>query len=82
MNKKEKIVMWHEGQIFINNKTYKFRVKSYENPSAFGIENGKISKLEVIMNNVACVRYDRGYIQKPVTRDEIAIFNMLLSVYS
>lgn len=74
--------MWHEGMIKIDELHYVFYVKSYDKLSAFGIKHGKISKLEIWVGQVLSVQYDRGWISKPVSKIETAIFNMLMEMYN
>lgn len=46
---------------------YGFQAKVYDQPSKFGIEGGKISKLDVTKDGELVGRYDRGWDLKPRT---------------
>ena len=58
--------MWSEGTIGIPNKdggytVAHYWVKHYEEPSEFGINGGRISKLMIKINGVVTANYDRGW---------------------
>lgn len=74
--------MWDEGFITINHENYQYHVKHFSGNSIYGIDNGKISKLEIRKNNVVAVHYDRGWITRPVTDIENAIYEMLIKLYN
>ena len=75
--------MWHEGSIIIDDISYHYYVKSYDLPSNFGIDHGKISKLEIYKNNeVLIVNYNRGWLARPTSQTENAIFAMLKLLYN
>lgn len=61
--------MWHEGMIGIpldgGYIPVKFWVKSYDKPSKFGIDNGRISKLLIKFCDLTLASYDRGWDVKP-----------------
>lgn len=40
--------MWKEGIIGYEGKRYKYYVKAYEEGSEFGIDGGRISKLDIL----------------------------------
>lgn len=75
--------MWDDGIVTIDNKTiYSYFVKHFNEGSKFGINGGKISKLEIRKNNVITVHYDRGWITHPVTEIETAIYDMIIKLYN
>lgn len=74
--------MWHKGSIYVDGIKYIFYVKSYEFPSQYGIDGGKISKLEIRRNDITIVQYDRGWVSKPVTKAEKEIFEELVKIYN
>ena len=58
--------MWSEGTIGIPNKdggytVAHYWVKHYEEPSEFGTNGGRISKLMIKINGVVTANYDRGW---------------------
>ena len=50
-----------------------YRVKSYSKGSDWGIDGGKISKLEMRIGGKAVALYDRGWAQKPDANDRAAM---------
>ena len=52
--------MWHEGTIRIGRSIFHFWVKHYDEPSHFGIGNGRISKLMLKANGKVIYNFDRG----------------------
>lgn len=46
-------------------------VKYYDEPSAYGINGGKISKLRIEKDGVATCNYDRGWDIEPEDDDEM-----------
>ena len=46
---------------------YSFSAKLYDEPSKFGIEGGKISKLDIHKDGELVMRYDRGWDKEPKT---------------
>lgn len=75
--------MWDEGMIAIDQKVvYTYFVKHFDERSQFGIDGGKISKLEIRQNNIISVHYDRGWITHPITEVETAIYDMIIKIYN
>lgn len=80
---------WHEGTIGIPQKegSYKvahYWVKAYDEGSAYGINEGKISKLQITIDGETVVSYDRGWDLKPAEDDEVAqiAYCILLNEYN
>ena len=75
---KEETKMWHEGTIGIKinkgteSKIAHYWVKAYEEGSEFGIDGGRISKLQIRINGQTVVNYDRGWDIEPDENDEAA----------
>lgn len=69
---------WHEGTIGIPVKGSKkaiiahYWVKAYEEGSVYGINEGRISKLEIRIDGETVVRYDRGWDIEPDENNEAA----------
>ena len=75
--------MWHEGTIGIpvgkeGMKIAHYWVKAYDEPSEYGINEGKISKLMIQMEGKTVVNYDRGWNIKPAEDDDQA--NIVLCI--
>lgn len=66
--------MWSEGSIG-NLKSGKgichYWVKHFEEPSQFGINGGRISKLMIKKDGVITCNYDRGWDIEPKAEDEM-----------
>lgn len=80
---------WHEGTIGIPQKDggYKvahYWVKAYDEGSAYGINEGKISKLQITIDGETVASYDRGWDLKPAEDDEAAqiAYCILLNEYN
>ena len=56
--------LWLRGRIAAM-PGYSFSAKVYDEPSQFGIEGGKISKLQVNKDGQQVMNYDRGWDDKP-----------------
>lgn len=57
--------MWKTGTFIINNCTFDYSMKVYEEESAYGIDGGKISKLTLERNGATVCCYDRNWVIKP-----------------
>ena len=62
--------MWKKGFLKIGECVLRYSAKVYDEPSEFGIEEGRISKLEVRNEGKLIINYDRGWDVKPA--DELA----------
>ena len=72
--------MWKEGTIKIQNSIFHYWIKVYDEPSHFGIDGGRISKLMLKRKNEIVCNYDRGWDIKPVDKDtESALLILLYS---
>lgn len=78
--------MWREGTIGIpvSKTTGKsaiavhYTLEAYDEPSRFGINNGKILKLQLRQNDEIVANYDRGWDIYPATKEaEIALCILL-----
>lgn len=56
--------MWYEGAIGIPNNgkltVVRYELKAYEEPSQYGINGGRISKLTLTIKGEVVYNYDRG----------------------
>lgn len=81
--------LWHEGTIGIpqkngNSKIAHYWVKAYDEGSAYGINEGKISKLEIKIDGETVASYDRGWDIEPTEDNETAliVYSILLNEYN
>jgi len=89
MNEKKETLkdFWHEGaiQIPLDEKVIaKYWVKSYDEPSVFGINEGRISKLEIRIKGKITARYDRGWDIEIAQEDTATqlLFDLLMQDYN
>lgn len=66
--------MWYEGSFNIGDDKFRYCAKVYEHGSKYGIDGGRVSKLEIVrdtglhsMVNDPVVQYDREWVVKPRT---------------
>ncbi len=82
--------MWHEGTIGIKinegkeSKIAHYWVKAYEKGSEFGIDGGRISKLQIKIDGKTTANYDRGWDIEPDENDEATItaYSICLKEYN
>ena len=70
--------MWRNG--IINGCEY--WVKSYDEPSVYGIDEGRISKLTVTRDGQEIISYDRGWDQEPTTDADREVLAKILAKYN
>lgn len=71
--------MWREGTVGVHGDIFHYWVKFYEEPSRFGIDGGRISKLMIKRKNEVVCNYDRGWDVRPVDENtDIALQILLL----
>lgn len=78
---------WHEGTIGIPNEdgsktTCHYWVKAYDEPSEYGIEEGKISKMKIEINGYTVCDYDREWIIYPETETANIAYAFLTELYN
>ena len=63
--------IWLSGDCNINDHNYHFNAKVYQEPSEFGINGGKVSKLCIGDDEKCILNYDRGWdiLDKMITPD-------------
>jgi len=74
--------MWSKGIIEIANTKIQYWVKHFEEGSDFGINNGKISKLECRIDNKTIINYDRGWDKKPKTKIAHQAYNIIVKKFN
>lgn len=74
--------MWTEGKIECNGAVYCYCCKHFEEPSEFGINCGKVSKLDIRRNGKIVLNYDRGWDIGPVDDDTKQVLDKLLRMYN
>ena len=79
--------MWSKGTIGVPQKdgsyiTCKYCVKHYEEGSEWGINEGRISKLEIRINGKITANYDRGWDIEPEDETTQTALAILLKEYN
>ena len=59
--------MWDKGTLEIDGTKVDYWVKHYEKGSEFGIDEGRISKLDCRLDGERILNYDRGWDLEPQT---------------
>ena len=76
---------WSHGMVTLGNgKVFTFHMKHFEHPSQFGIDDGRISKLDVRTEATRkpVIHFDRGWDIPPRTSDHKAVLNALKAKYN
>lgn len=79
--------MWSKGTIGVPQKdgsyiACKYWVKHYEEGSEWGIDEGRISKLEIRINGKITANYDRGWDIEPEDETAQTALAILLKEYN
>jgi hypothetical protein len=76
--------MWHMGYLMVNGEAISWQVKSYDEGSEFGIDEGRISKLFIRSETTGAVlaSYERGWDKKPTTKTAKAVYADLLKKFN
>ena len=70
--------MWTSGII----GSYYYEAKVYDEPSRFGIDGGRISKLAIYnLVKKCCCQYDREWVIKPGNNEVKEIFLKIMEMY-
>lgn len=74
--------MWTDGTVTVLGVECEYRAKVYDEPSKYGIDNGRISKLAILCQGRELVLYDRGWVKRP--QDDVAQYALcaVLELYS
>ena len=60
--------MWEQGIITVKGKDLSYCIQYFKEPSEFGINGGRISKLEVCDKGKTLIHYTRGWDIRPTTK--------------
>ena len=72
--------MWKEGALKVNSSWFHYWIKVFDEPSRYGIDGGRISKLTLKRKGEIVCNYDRGWDMKPVDQDvEMALQILIFS---
>lgn len=81
--------MWEDGFFIIDGVKFLYQAKVFDLGSEFGINGGRISKLQVVMDisenpwtwNNTIINYDRDWDIRPRTEIEKKALQYLLNLY-
>ena len=74
--------MWSEGSIKGRNSIFHYWVKHYDEPSEYGINEGRVSKLMLKRNGKIVYNYDRGLDVEAVDEETKLALAILLKEYN
>lgn len=75
--------MWTNGTMNINGTEIKYCVKHYSEPSEdYGIEGGRISKMELRISGKTTMCYERGWETEPEDEESQLAYMALLRKYN
>jgi hypothetical protein len=80
--KLEEKTMWTEGTIQVGTSTFHYWVKHYEEPSTFGYEEGRASKISLRRNGKTVFNFDRGMDIPPEDAETETALAILLKQYN
>lgn len=71
--------MWKEGSLYIKQQVIHYWIEYFDKPSIDGIEEGRISKLELCREGMVIADYDKRWNLEPADEAaEIAIAILLM----
>lgn len=70
--------MWEHGTLKVENQNVSYSIKVFGEPSRYGINQGKISKLTLKNNNKIIASYDRGWDIMPTSKLANEVLEMIL----
>ena len=75
---------WTKAKARAEKRIFYVWAKHFEEPSKFGINNGRISKLWIREEGEIepCVSFDRGWDVRPKTKAAKAVYNEILAMYN
>lgn len=80
--RKEQKKMIKKGTIQVNGSKLNYTIKYFDEPSEFGIGEGRISKLEIRNDGHVVCGYDRGWYDVPASPTAKAALQMLIAKFN
>lgn len=75
--------MWEKGSLLIEGTVVKYWVKHYPEPSEeYGIDGGRISKMELRVDGKVTLNYDRGWDIEPEDEASQLAYAVLMKQYN
>ena len=78
----EENTMWSKGKIEIEGTEVQYWAKHFEEGSEWGIDGGRISKLECRANGKTLLHYERGWEMKPKTKLGKDAYAVMLKMFN
>ena len=79
---RRKKTMWTEGTIRVGASVFHYWVKHYEEPSIYGYEEGRASKITLRRNAETVFNFDRGLDVPPTDAETETALAILLKQYN
>ena len=70
--------MWKQGKL----NGCEYWVKSFDEPSVFGVNEGRISKLTVKRDGREVINFDRAWDIEPQTDEDREVLDRILEMYN
>lgn len=70
--------MWEQDTLKVEDQVVSYSMKVFEEPSEYGINKGRISKLTLKNNNKVIANYDRGWDMMPTGKLANEALEMIL----
>jgi hypothetical protein len=70
--------MWKSGRI---SGGYRYSAKVYDTGSEYGINGGRISKLDIRKDDIIVANYDRGWDIKPTDKADKDVLAIILHIF-
>lgn len=70
--------MWTTGKL----NGFEYQIKHFETGSAYGIDEGRISKFLIRKDGKTLLNYDRGWDVYPQDQAVIEVYEQLLKMYN
>jgi len=74
--------LWKEGTLRVYGSSFRYWAKVYDEGSEWGIEGGRVSKLEIKRDGETVCNYDRGWDIEPVDADTQLAMEIILHEYN
>lgn len=74
--------MWEKGEFAIDGEEYEYCAKVYDTGSEYGIDDGRVSKLQIKRGGVEIVAYDRGWDVEPADYGAEQALQHVLDMYA
>lgn len=70
---------WVKGKVDFNGDEYDYQAKVFDDPSLYGIEEGRVSKLKIDNEDGFCIaRYDRRWEVSPESKDDKKVLKRVM----